>query len=258
MKPFYYSRMILLFIFIKIFCNALFSQEEGSTISSSDNATRTSFGFSIGLNRALFSTNYASDYQELSFNHSVFIFDNVDSLKIHNIDSKGGLGLTLGVTTNYRLNKNISFSFSPTLSFCERAYVYDLEFGYTWNNEYRRHFYRESIEATNIELPIHIQYNFLNFLDFDILILAGPKYSIDLISKENRKKDSHRFLRLKQNDILFDLGIMIRKSKRNLKYSTKLLYSHGFNNLIVNEDDVYSTIFKNINSRVISLIISIE
>lgn len=194
------------------------------------------FGFLVGLNNLDFKIKQNPDQNE-----SLFV------LKSQNLR-----GFNMGVVTNLRLNNNFDIRITPTLSLAERQISYIIEENSIPENIKRK------IESTFIELPVAIKYKSERYNNGRAYVLTGLKYSLDLASLRNINDEGLELVKLKQNDISYEIGLGIDFYLSYFKFATEIKGTFGLLNLLKDDDSIYSNSIESLHSRGFTITFTFE
>lgn len=194
------------------------------------------FGFLIGLNNLDFKIKQNPDQNE-----SLFV-----------LKSQNQKGFNMGVVTNLRLNKNFDIRIIPTLSLAERQISYIIEENSISENINRK------IESTFIEFPVAIKYKSERYNNGRAYVLTGLKYSLDLASLRNINDEGLELVKLKQNDISYEIGLGIDFYLSYFKFATEIKGTFGLLNLLKDDDSIYSNSIESLNSRGFTITFTFE
>lgn len=194
------------------------------------------FGFLIGLNNLDFKIK-----QNPNQNESLFV-----------LKSQSQKGFNMGVITNLRLNNNFDLRIVPTLSLAERRISYLIEENSIPENINRK------IESTFIEFPVAIKYKSERYNNGRAYVLTGLKYSLDLASLRNINDEGLELVKLKQNDISYEIGLGIDFYLSYFKFATEIKGTFGLLNLLKDDDSIYSNSIESLNSRGFTITFTFE
>jgi len=179
------------------------------------------FGFTLGIN-------------ELNFN----IKKNSNTLTndtLLTLLSNSQKGFNLGIVSNLRVGKFTDLRFIPTLVFGER----NLNYGFIDSNGVSDERVKK-IESTLIDFPIYIKYKSARYNNFRAYVIGGVKYSIDLASQNKINDEGQEIVKLKKNDLMGEIGFGLDFYLEYFKFSPQIKLSHGFLNLISEDETVYT------------------
>jgi len=176
------------------------------------------FGFLIGVNSLDFKIK-----QKRNQNESLFILKSQDQK-----------GFNMGVVTNFRLNYNSDLRLLPTLSLSERKISYTIQENNVSRDEIK------TIESTFIEFPIALKFKTERYNNLRAYILNGVKYSLDLASLRNINDEGLELIKLKQNDISYEIGLGLDLYLSYFKFAIEMKGTFGLLNLLKEEDSIYS------------------
>jgi hypothetical protein len=194
------------------------------------------FGFLVGLNNLDFKIKKNPEQNE-----SLFVLKSQDQK-----------GFNMGVVTNFRLNNNFDLRVLPTLSLAERQISYVIE-----ENQVPEDFSRK-IESTFIELPIALKYKSERYNNGRAYVLTGLKYSLDLASLRNINDEGLDLVKLKQNDISYEIGLGIDFYLSYFKFATEIKGTFGLLNLLKEDDSIYSNSIESLHSRGFTITFTFE
>lgn len=194
------------------------------------------FGFLIGLNTLDFKIT-----SKKNIDNNLFV-----------IQSQNQKGFNLGVVTNTRLGNNFDLRFIPTLSLAERRIFYTITENSTLNDVYKK------IESTFIEFPISLKYKSLRYNNGRAYILSGFKYSHDLASQRNIDDEGLEIVKIKNVDLLYEIGFGLDFYLTYFKFSPELKAFFGLTNLVVNDGSIYSSSIKSLKTRGFSISFTFE
>lgn len=185
------------------------------------------FGFLIGVNSLDFKIT-----PEANLEDRLFV-----------IQSQNQKGFNLGVISNFRLGRNLDFRIIPTLSLAERRIFYSLNDNAIITNESKK------IESTFIELPLNIKYKSSRYNNGRAYVITGLKYSLDLASQRKIDDEGLEIVKIKQNDISYEIGFGLDFYLPFFKFSPELKANFGLSNLVVNDGNIYSNSLKSMKTR---------
>jgi hypothetical protein len=194
------------------------------------------FGFLIGVNSLDFKIK-----QNPNQNESLFILKSQDQK-----------GFNMGVVTNFRLNYNSDLRLLPTLSLSERKISYTIQENNVSRDEIK------TIESTFIEFPIALKFKTERYNNLRAYILNGVKYSLDLASLRNINDEGLELIKLKQNDISYEIGLGLDLYLSYFKFAIEMKGTFGLLNLLKEEDSIYSNSIESLQSRGFTLTLTFE
>lgn len=218
------------------------------------------FGFTLAVNQMLFSIKHQPYYSQQVFTGAKPLADVLplpDSANLLVAESNPNWGFTIGIVSNLRLGNYMDLRFIPSLSFGERDLTYTVR---TFNNgsigEVEK---RKPIQSTFVEFPLYIKYKSKRLNNVRSYIIAGPKYSIDLISDARRKeKTEGEVVKLYRNDIYLDLGIGFDFYNEYFKLGTEIRMSYGLRNLLKKDETIYTRGIDELRSKIFTLALTFE
>lgn len=132
------------------------------------------FGFTFQYIASEFKILKTSNWRE-KFPDPYSGFPMVDS-KLISLSSPVTPGFGLGFVSDYRLGDNANLRFTPGMVFADRVVNYEYE-NSTFNTQ-------KKVLATLVDLPLGIKLKSDRQRNFRAYVIAGAKYSVDIVSKK--------------------------------------------------------------------------
>ena len=183
------------------------------------------FGFTLGINTMNFDVTPVEDLPE----PFTYILQGQD------------YGFHVGIVSNLKLSQFFDLRFVPTFAFGTRwIEFYENEFEDGWS--YRQ----EELDPYFLDFPIHIKYKSARMTNTRVYVIGGIKFSHDLSSSEELEAsgDVPLYLRTRQNDFHYELGVGFDHYFYYFKFSTEIKASFGFRNLVYRGDDAHPSVNK--------------
>lgn len=200
---------------------------------------RLHFGFSLGINYTDFIITLPGDFK---YRDSVYV-----------IESYPQGGLNLGIITNLRLGEYFDFRFIPTLSFASRNIDYTLIY-----NGIEGEIVTKKVESTFIDLPVHLKFKSARVHNYRFYVLAGGKYSIDLVSQEKVQEEDRQLVKLLKYDYGYEIGVGYDFYFELFKFSPELRFFRGFNNLLVKDELLVNRSIDKLHSQIFVISFNFE
>jgi hypothetical protein len=157
-----------------------------------------------------------------------------DSLR--SISSKASPGFGIGFVAGFRLGDNTDLRITPTLVFLDR--LIDYEYKIPDQNK------QQKIPTTTVEFPIGIKLKSNRRLNFRSYILAGGKYSMDIVSKKKTNDAqldlAEKFVKNQKNILSYEVAIGFDFYFEYFKLSPEFKLSNSINSVLKPEDHPYS------------------
>lgn len=179
------------------------------------------FGFTLGINELNFN---------LQKNSNTITNDTLKS-----IYSKRQKGFNLGIVSNIRIGKFMDLRFVPALIFAERHL--DYSFSENLNNNTNE---IKVIESTMLDFPVYIKYKSERYNNFRAYVIGGLKYSLDIASQEENDDEGQNIVKLKEHDLLGEVGFGLDFYLEYFKFSPQIKLSYGLLNLLTQDNSVYT------------------
>lgn len=189
------------------------------------------YGFYLGGASTRFVVDYSASY--------------VDSNKVAN--PKSTMGFTLGFVFNRRLGNYFNLRALPGVAFFSR----EVEFG-TGDKAVL-----QEVGATTIQLPILLKYYSKRRQNSRMYFVAGMTPSYDVGgSKASERVDNK--LRADRNNLSVEYGVGIDLFYPFFKFAPELRVSHGLTNVLIPDQNRYSTSFSDMRTNSVTLYLFFE
>lgn len=160
-----------------------------------------------------------------------------------------GPGFNLGIIGNYQFHKYFDLRFIPTLSFSDKAVVYE---------DLNHNKQSKTVSSIYLDFPVSIRFKSQPIKDFRVYVLLGGRYDYDLASNVKARR-ADDIIKVGKNDAAaeFGLGFMIYFPYFIL--SPEIKVSQGFINLLAPTPGlIYSRTLQRIYSRTFTLSLNLE
>ena len=155
---------------------------------------------------------------------------------LYSISSPVSPGFGLGFVSNYRLGKNADIRFTPALVFSDRL----LDYQYELPEDFRQ----QKVQSTLVDFPLGIKIKSDRRKNFRAYLLAGAKYSVDIVSKKKTndldKIWTEKFVKNNRNILWYEAGIGLDLYFEFFKLSPELKLAHSLQNVLQPEPHPYS------------------
>jgi len=198
------------------------------------------FGFIVGLNQMNFSLKRAP-------------FDpKIDSVK--SIIPKPQQGFQITIISDLRLSNNANIRFYPGLSFGERQLLYKIYF----THDDSLHSIIKRAESAFLDFPILFKYKTDRIVNFRAFVLAGVKYSYDLLSQSKKRQVDENIIKLRPHDFTIDGGVGIEFYLEYFKFGIELRTSYGLVNILKKENTPFTQSIEYLKSKITWLCFTFE
>ena len=156
---------------------------------------------------------------------------------LYSLDSPPAKGFGIGFVSNMRISENVDIRFTPGLSFSDRY----IDYNYLDPNKFKQ----QAVQTTLVDFPLGVKIKSDRLHNFRAYLLAGGKYSMDIISK--KKTDDSGFALLeklvKNNSsyLSYEVGVGFDFYFEFFKLSPELKLSNSIGNVLKAENHPYST-----------------
>lgn len=143
-------------------------------------------------------------------------------------------GFALGFVSDYKLAGNANVRFTPGLVFSDISANYEFE-DPTFSVQ-------KKVQATFVDLPIGIKLKSNRLNNYRAYIIAGAKYSMDIVSK--KKKDdssliaSEKYLKSVPNSLWYEAGLGLDIYFEWFKLSPEIKFSQTTKSVLLDRDRV--------------------
>lgn len=198
------------------------------------------FGFLLGVNSLTFIPKPVQDLRS------------IDSLLVVNQES--ALGFGIGIVSNLHLGDNFDLRFLPTLSFGERILNYTIRL----NSQDSVISRAKRVESTLLEFPLLLKFKSARLNNGRAYIIGGIKPVIDLASQDKVDDQGERILKLRRNDINYEIGFGLDFYSQYFKFTPEIKMSYGLSNLLVDEGNIYTEGLSAIHSKALYISFTFE
>ncbi|MCX6233406.1 MAG: porin family protein [Bacteroidetes bacterium] len=260
-----FLKIILIGVFITtgIFSEQIFAQKRPRVLNLPKfDLAPYHFGFSLNVNQMFFTIKPATNMQKKWYYGVQQLPDLPNSVKdtarVLSLESLNTFGFTIGIVSNLRLGTFFDLRFVPDLAFGERELVYIVERHYDGTVETVG--MRKTVYSTLVDIPLHIKYKSKRYNNTRAYLLAGLKYSIDLASEAKKNQDEldNKHVRLKKNDLYFEAAVGFDFYTTYFKFGTEFKMSYGLNDILIREDNIYTSSIDRLTSKIFQLSFTFE
>lgn len=187
------------------------------------------FGFSLGMN-----------YSDIA----VKLKDNIQSLdSVYVVEPKAAPGFNLGIITDLRMGEHFNLRFIPGISFVGRSMEYTL-----YEMDTIPVVYDKKVNSVYLEVPLYFKFRSRRINNWRVYIMGGGKFLYDMATREDVESDEV-FLRMKREDYTWDLGVGVDFYLEFFKLSTEVKMAFGLNNLLVEDQTVFTNSIESLKSK---------
>ena len=193
------------------------------------------YGFLIGLHSSSFRQQYNGAFD--------------DSLAIHSIQPQQSPGFSLGFIVNFRVAQYLDFRVTPTVGF------YELKVDYNYLN---RPSEVQSVEATNVELPLLFKYKSLRRNNLRVYVVGGMKYAFEASGRKDRDSEEDALF-ITDSNISFEIGFGLDMYYPLFKFAPEIRFSRGLNNVLnFDPENRYTSTLQRLAINNVTLLIQFE
>lgn len=187
------------------------------------------FGFALGMNYTDIAVKLKEDIQALD---SVYI-----------VEPKGAVGFNLNIVSDMRMGEHFNLRFLPGISFVGRSMEYTL-----YEQDTVPVVYDKVVNSVYLEVPLYFKFRSRRINNWRVYILAGGKFMYDMATKEDVETDEV-ILKMKREDYTWDLGVGVDFYLEYFKMSTEVRMAFGLNNLLVEDQTVFTNSIESLKSK---------
>jgi hypothetical protein len=236
LKPF---KKISVVVALLLLSNVVFAQKPWIRNLPDYDKQIIHFGFSLGINYTDFIVTLPGDFK---YRDSVYV-----------VESYPQGGLNLGIITNLRLGEYFDLRFVPTLSFASRVLEYSLKY-----NGIEDETIVKKVESTFIDLPVYLKFKSERVANYRFYVLAGGKYTIDLVAQEKVQEEDKQLVKLLRNDYGYEIGVGYDFYFELFKFSPELKFFRGFNDLLVKDELLINRSIDKLHSQIFTISFNFE
>ncbi|WP_299778220.1 porin family protein [uncultured Formosa sp.] len=201
------KKLVVIIFFILISQSGFAQLFTGEKILNNENfdKDRFSYGYFLGFN------NYGFDFE---YNNQI---DDGTGRDVTDIQIEKGIGFSVGLLGNMRINDYFDLRFEPGLYITNRTLHYNQYHfaaygaynGYDFLTDSDNVLERE-IKSTYIHLPLLVKFSAKRINNFKPFIVGGMSMSLNLNSNEKNESDNHNGqFRMKKNTYYYEIGLGI-------------------------------------------------
>lgn len=233
------SAMLLLCLFSRQTTAQIFNRKFAGDIQKrlpKYDRQRLHFGFTLGVNSTTFSVRNVQDIQQYD---SVFV-----------IDPQPQVGFNLGIISDLRIGQHFNLRFIPDLSFADRRLKYTLSTFDTLGVPVKR-IEEQKLESVLLEFPLSLKFKSVRINDgnWRVYVLGGGKFIVDMASQSKITTGANEVVvKLNRIDYAYEVGLGFDIYMQYFKFSPELKFSFGLNNLLVQDETIYTRTISKLNS----------
>ncbi|HEX5002460.1 MAG TPA: porin family protein [Bacteroidia bacterium] len=196
------------------------------------------FGFLLGINTTDFVIGRIPEFNMLD--------------TLYSVESEPQTGFNLGIIVNFKLSEHFDLRFVPDLSFSQR------NLNYSFHTPVKNYSIVKNVESTFLEFPLDLKFKSKRVNNYRVYVLAGAKYTIDMVSQAKVENKDKQFVKLEKKDYGYEIGLGFDFYLERFKFSPEIKMFHGLNNLLVDDSAIYSTSLKSLRSKIFVFSITFE
>lgn len=187
------------------------------------------FGFALGMN-----------YTDIA----VKLKDNIQALdSVYVVEPKGAVGFNLNIISDMRLGEHFNMRFLPGISFVGRSMEYTL-----YEKDTVPVVYDKVVNSVYLEVPLYFKFRSRRINNWRVYLIGGGKFLYDMATKEEVESDEV-ILKMKREDYTWDLGVGVDFYLEYFKLSTEVKMAFGLNNLLVEDQSVFTNSIESLKSK---------
>jgi len=215
------------------------------------------FGFVLAASQMLFSVQPVDNLSRINRSGKSPDVD-AESIYIYSITASAHPGFSVGILGNLRIMKYLDLRFIPSLSFGSRSLDYHVAYknGPIISDDQGNDniLISKKVNSTYLVFPLLLKYRSWRANNVGAYFLGGINFSIDLAAVKKNKEDlGPGTIILKTHDIGLEAGAGFDFYTNYFKLGIEAKMIYGLNNLIVNNNDMYSGSISQLRSKVFML-----
>ena len=197
------------------------------------------FGFLLGLNSA-----------DFIMQHNLSKTDSLISLET----IRQG-GFNLGIIMDMHMGPNFDLRLIPQLAFGQR----NLDYTFLEPDSTLR-FVTKPIESTWLDFPLNLKFRSDRVSNFAAYLVGGGKYSLDLASQAHVDQSftDDIIVKIKRHSYSWEVGFGMDFFLPYFKFSPEIKMAIGINNLIINDNTLFSNPIDKLNSKMFLVSLNFE
>jgi len=257
-----FKKKFFILILLLCFAGKTFSQSRQVPNRPEYDLAPYHFGFLLGINQMLFTIKTRPFYQDVTYyNNSTnqsLPDQNVDSVKLYNLEASPTFGFVIGLVGNLRLGEYFDLRFTPALTFGDRNIDYTMK-SYFGSSVPTTLIVQKNIQSTFVEFPLWVRFKGRRMHNARPYILAGGKWSLDLASNAKKKVDSNAaFVFLNQKDIYALGGVGFDFYTLYFKFGTEISMSYGLFDVLKRDNNIYTAPISRMSSKIFQISFTFE
>jgi len=153
----------------------------------------------------------------------------------------------VGFIVNFKMWDYFNLRILPGVSFYDRGILYTFKSGRTEI---------QNIESAFIEIPVLLKYKSERRGNVRMYILGGFKYGIEAGAKYKERSEDQ--LRLYNQNYSIEYGLGIDLYYPMFRFSPELRFSHGINNMILPDPNIYSKSIQSLYTHTVTLYLNFQ
>ncbi len=221
------------------------------------------FGFILGMNIMNFSVKPVDNLNLYQWSKSQAPdLPNADAFRVLSVTASPSPGFSVGILGNLRLMRFLDLRFIPTLSFGSRTLSYNIQafnMAGTPAGTDTIFMVNKKVNSTYLTFPLLFKYRSWRKDNYGAYFIGGINYSIDLAAAKKTKQDSGTGdIKLKTHDIGAEIGAGFDFYNAYFKLGVEAKMIFGLNNLMVDDNTLYSGSIGQLHSKVFMLSFTFE
>lgn len=202
---------------------------------------RLHFGFSVGLSTADFTIRNSDNF-----------FNTAEINQIYSVEAIQKPGFQLGPVSNLRLGNNFDLRLLVYLTFSQRDLNYYI-LKDTAENNFIYEYHNMKISSTFLEFPFQIKYRAMRINNIRPYVIAGVNPKIDLSARKKIPENEMPKIRLKRENLYYEMGLGIDFYTPYFKFSPEIKYSVGLFNMLEPDGTQYTSSIDYLKSNMLML-----
>ena len=229
------THKIIFSLFFLLAITSLFSQEDMPLNNPIYDYQIYHFGFTLGVSNTKFQIDYTED----------FGFQN----EFDQILAKYEPGFNVGIIMDLRIGDNTNLRLTPSFNFTDQKL-------YFIKNNTPTTYPENNTGISNFEIPVYLKYRSDRINNGRSYLLVGGNFMLDMSSVEALSQAES--LKFRKTNYSIDIGFGIDIYFAYFKFSPEIKYSYGLKNMLIQQNNQYSTSINQLTTRSILISLTFE
>ncbi len=209
------------------------------------------FGFFLALNQARYKVDHSNAFVNQVTDSMGLSGDR--NVKVHPYPS---MNFSLGFIGNLKLHDNIDLRLTPGVGFYRRGVVFEGQD--ILGRPIKGGKEEKVVESAMVEIPVLFKFKSNRRKNVRMYFIAGFKQSIDVTNDKDEQTDPEQIFRGASSDFSVEYGFGADLYYPFFKFGPELRFSHGVNNMLVNDQSAYARSIRRMTTHTVTLLLQFE